>query len=100
LPRFPHGVIEKLGATRVKGWAVDPARPNSEIYIAVFIDNVRINPRNTTAFRTTLLRADVNEDWLVTGNHGFDIALRIQAGKVHEVVSVECDTCHFTSELF
>jgi hypothetical protein len=83
--RFPHGVIEKLSATRVKGWAVDPARPNSESYIAVFIDNVRINPRNTTAFRTTLLRADVNEDWLVTGNHGFDIALRIQAGKVHEV---------------
>jgi hypothetical protein len=83
--RFPHGVIDKLSAKKVRGWAVDPARPNSEIYIAVFVDNVRINPRNATAFRTTLPRTDVNEDWLVTGNHGFDIALSIQAGKVHEV---------------
>jgi hypothetical protein len=33
------------------------------------------------------LRQDVNDAWNVLGTHGFDIPLRIQGGKVHEVVS-------------
>jgi hypothetical protein len=75
-----------LTADRVVGWAIDPALPDNEVDIAIFIDNVRVTNSRRPA-RTTLLRNDVNEAWNVVGKHGFNIPLRIQGGKVHEVVS-------------
>lgn len=87
--RYPRGVIEELTADRVVGWAIDPAKPDNEVEIAIFIDNIRVTNKRRPA-STTLLRQDVNDAWNVLGNHGFNIPLRIQGGKVHEVVS-DCD---------
>lgn len=84
--RYPRGVIEELTADRVVGWAIDPALPDNPVEIAIFIDNIRVTNKRRPA-NTTLLRQDVNEAWNVQGPHGFDIPLRIQGGKVHEVVS-------------
>eukprot|EP00029_Vermamoeba_vermiformis_P005238 TRINITY_DN1758_c0_g1_i1.p1 TRINITY_DN1758_c0_g1~~TRINITY_DN1758_c0_g1_i1.p1 ORF type:complete len:1349 (+),score=412.75 TRINITY_DN1758_c0_g1_i1:87-4133(+) len=82
--RYPRGVIEELTADRVVGWAIDPAFPDNAVEIAIFIDNIRVTNKRRPA-NTTLLRQDVNDAWNVQGNHGFNIPLRIQGGKVHEV---------------
>jgi len=86
--RYPRGVIEELTADRVVGWAIDPALPDNEVEIAIFIDNIRVTNKRRPA-STTLLRQEVNDAWNVQGNHGFNIPLRIQGGKVHEVVSAK-----------
>ena len=74
----PVGQIDSvtagMGTLTVQGWAYDSDRPSESIEIHVYIGGAAgaagVEGRNLNA--TNILRADVNEDHSITGNHGFD----------------------------
>lgn len=64
------------GAVRLTGWAYDPDRPDAEIQVAVYRDDIGI-----AWFPTGGDRPDVNSAFAVGGRHGFDLNVPTAPGR-------------------
>jgi hypothetical protein len=81
----PIGVLDAVtfqGGTsvRVQGWAFDPDQPATAISIAIYVDGVGVG-----WFPTGRSRPDVNSAYKISGQHGFDVPLKLAAGSPHTV---------------
>ncbi len=69
-----ESVVAKPASVRIQGWAYDPDRPATSIYIHVYIGG----PAGSAGAigydvgATNLTDADINTEYDITGAHGFD----------------------------
>ncbi len=84
---LPTGWVDSLNASTLSGWAYDPDAPSTSISVRIDIDGV-----TNTTITTTLLRADVNTAFSLTGNHGFFFALPTLSTGTHTVAIYGIDT--------
>ena len=57
---------------KVKGWAFNPDEPDAELPVRVEMRNADNQVYQNYHFTTNILRADVNDTYHLTGEHGFD----------------------------
>lgn len=77
---FPKGLIFDLKPSYITGFAYDPYHPDQATTVLVYLDGDLI-----TQGQTTLLLPEYNDQYLISGNHGFNISMRMMGGKIHYV---------------
>ncbi len=91
--RAPIGTLDTVNCSVIRGWTFDQDEPNKAITVHVYIENNGANA-GFNAGPTGEYRTDVNRNYGISGNHGFNFALPAQYrdGRPHRVTVYGLDS--------
>ena len=91
---LPTGTLDKVEATNVDGWSLDPDTPDKPVTVRFYIDAPYPQGEFAGEVETNLMREDVNKAKNVSGLHGFhwNIPAKFHDGKVHKLYAYGVDT--------
>ena len=93
----PIGSFDAVTCDTIAGWAFDPDASSESIVVEIFINGPEGIGSKIFSGQTTGLRQDVNDQYGITGNHGFTITTpaSIKNGQDHDIwVYAQDSTTH------